>query len=1108
MEVVECEILEDKACSTSTGQPSGRSRVTVPGVGQPVPSSPLAESSAVDIVIDTTKVRNAIDAGAFHAAGAKARDDAIFSDYHSVWPTKVQIAEREAMWMRKELSLVMHSVGVGALPVGIEGFQVSFTKTLDLRRTGGAAGCRTRPSIYNYVVDGAKCYVINFGAPIPMKYISEQGLGSVPCGNPDCVGRSGKWHTTPCRWSHKTAAPCIHLEPNGMPAPVEYAWSTCADCHVPFSHGNPVTLRRLQDVPEVLGMLPFDPEWPFGAISIDRIHTSHLEYDCVTRQGGADLVAKLDKLGSEWVQRRVELYLNHGQVWASQLSALVGDGVYEHLAPARQLELAELRGEFEFFSATPEPLAPLGSGGGRTDAMRWNVPSLTSSVVHEKMLAVQENRRDLREAQMSSVDLTEVLSLDWCAFTGKQLGGSRLANFVNEDTNLVASRVTKTEAMEELVPVLEKLAPRSKVLVVVIDKVPPSIDETAISKLERLIMDKLPTVIKVMQDRFHVGHGLSKFFNNCCAVFTYLIIIEWRNATVVRDTQLEAAVDEGLRAGLIAKTCKGKTIVRGQKLTNEEIAELKESGLYHDLFSSKGRVIVPEHVKDASTLRLSVERWIEMVTDAAFHPADAAGIRHPILINGKRLAASPELVHKQGTNALKRMFNCIPPPGMPDWKDTGKKDANGYIIWKSRFHTCGCESWNGLQTDFVTGGSTGKEMAQSSFLEGNTKRIFAKQVELGQQESLGGVWDVRRAININRLAGHGGEHGMARLTAIRPLAITAPPLKPEGALCIQELGRLDKRAAKHLPTASSLREQSGAPRACPSLPAAILLTVPQPTGLKLAPLTCAESCEDEIDPSQLDSPHSRALLAAAGIEDPNAASPGMLRRALAFTPLATANEASANEASPDVEMAANIATTRAEYLKVAMPQASALMAQAVMGGCEAEGEARSAAAEALTDAFTVRDAQEAADEQMAQVAAATEDPLPAETAVFQATALPVAPAIAHPATVCLQQAGGVKRALQGGHEAAKKKSKSNPWWCTCKAVWPPNPGRQWHQQACPRERFERDGQLPCVGDTVVCMQSSGPRAGQTFRCIRVAKDGWERVLPEATQVEQVVVPAR
>ena len=220
----------------------------------------------------------------------------------------------------------------------------------------------------------------------------------------------------------------------------------------------------------------------------------------------------------------------------------------------------------------------------------------------------------------------------------------------------------------------------------------------------------------------------------------------------------------------------------------------------------------------------------------------------------------------------------------------------------------------------------------------------------------------------------------------------------------------------------------------------------------------------------------------------------MLRRALAFTPLATANEASANEASPDVGMAANIATTRAEYLAVAMPQASALMAQAMMDG----GEARSAAAEAQTDACIVRDAQEAADEQMAQVAAATEEPLSAGAAVPQASALPVPPAIAHPATVCLQQAGGVKRVLQGGHEAAKKKSKSNPWWCTCKAVWPPNAGRQWHQQACPRERFERDGELPCVGDTVVCMQSAGPRSGQTFRCIRVAKDGWERVLPEAT----------
>ena len=777
----------------NVGQPSGQSCVTVSGVGRPLPSCPLdrPRGDTATTTIDDSKIRAAIDAAAFRAAGIKARDEQAFVTDSSVWPTpRVAITDREAMWQRKEMSASLRGVGASSLPPAAKGFQLTFDKPLVQRRTGVAAGCRTRPSIYDYVVSGSNGYAINFAASAPMQSIQEHGLGSVPCGNPDCVGsRAGKWHTSPCRWGHATAGPSIHIEANGMPAPVDYAWSMCETCKVPFSHGNPVTLRRLRDVPDVLDMLPYDPEWPWGSISLARTHTSDLEYDVVSRQGVIDVIAKVAKKGSEWIQRRVERYMDHGQVWASQLSDVVGDHVWEQLTPQLQLELAELRGEYEFFSATHEALAPLGEGLGRTDPMRWNVPDLGRGVLLEKMLAVFENRRDHREGQMSCVPIGEVLSVDWCVHTGVQLGGGRLANFCNEDNNLVRSQVTKTESIEGLTSVLEDLAlVASELRVVVFDKVPPSLDETAISKLEQIIMNKLPTVIKVMQDRFHVCHNLSKYFNNCHALFASLICIGFRDSTVFRDPACEGLIDEALQAGLIAKSCKHKTIALGQKLSKAEIDELKDSGLYHNLFSSKRRVIVPENVKDAATLKLAIPRWAEMVIDGSFLPADAAGVRHPILINGKRLAASPEFVRKHATNALKRMLKCIPPPGMPAWRNTGEQDANGFIIWKSRFHTCGVESWNALQPDFNTGAAGSKELVQGCFLEGNAKRIVAKQVELGQQEDLANVWDLRRAVNINRLAGHGaGTNMMARLTRISPVKVIAPPPKPPTTVCMSNL---------------------------------------------------------------------------------------------------------------------------------------------------------------------------------------------------------------------------------------------------------------------------------------------------------------------------------
>ena len=47
---------------------------------------------------------------------------------------------------------------------------------------------------------------------------------------------------------------------------------------------------------------------------------------------------------------------------------------------------------------------------------------------------------------------------------------------------------------------------------------------------------------------------------------------------------------------------------KGKPLSLAEITELKESGMYHKLFSAK-EVTVPEHVKGIDALNLSVDRW-------------------------------------------------------------------------------------------------------------------------------------------------------------------------------------------------------------------------------------------------------------------------------------------------------------------------------------------------------------------------------------------------------------------------------------------------------------------------------------------------------------------
>ena len=79
-------------------------------------------------------------------------------------------------------------------------------------------------------------------------------------------------------------------------------------CGATFTYSDPVVLRRLRDVPDLLNALPFDPEFPWSDVSLDRSFTSAMMYDTVTRQGVANTIDKITKVGAESVQRRAEMY--------------------------------------------------------------------------------------------------------------------------------------------------------------------------------------------------------------------------------------------------------------------------------------------------------------------------------------------------------------------------------------------------------------------------------------------------------------------------------------------------------------------------------------------------------------------------------------------------------------------------------------------------------------------------------------------------------------------------------------------------------------------------------------------------------------------------------
>ena len=85
----------------------------------------------------------------------------------------------------------------------------------------------------------------------------------------------------------------------------------------------------------------------------------------ITRQGVANLTDKVEKLGAETVQLRVERYVCHASIWWTQLEGIVGQAAWACLSPAQRVTLARLRGEYLYFVDRPDVVAPLGAGGGR-----------------------------------------------------------------------------------------------------------------------------------------------------------------------------------------------------------------------------------------------------------------------------------------------------------------------------------------------------------------------------------------------------------------------------------------------------------------------------------------------------------------------------------------------------------------------------------------------------------------------------------------------------------------------------------------------------------------------------------------------------------------------
>ena len=221
----------------------------------------------------TTRLAEAIEegikSGRRAAAAMHAADEWSCPLDAPVWVAKR--SGRESLWMRSCLWEKVKNRELHHAPFG-KTFSSKITEEeapLIERRSGNgvAARERCRPKIANFVLNGRTRHVVNMSAGWCTDVLQEHGKGSVPCGNPGCCGLGGgAWDTVPIEYSRRAITPVIDAL-TGLPDPMLVMKSRCNSCNTTFTHDNAVTLQRLEDVPEILRHLPFDPAFPRGKVA-------------------------------------------------------------------------------------------------------------------------------------------------------------------------------------------------------------------------------------------------------------------------------------------------------------------------------------------------------------------------------------------------------------------------------------------------------------------------------------------------------------------------------------------------------------------------------------------------------------------------------------------------------------------------------------------------------------------------------------------------------------------------------------------------------------------------------------------------------------------------